>query len=111
MEIFFTKQNKNLLIKIEGEIDHHNAAKLRETLDEKIRTSKALNLIFDLSGVSFMDSSGIGMVIGRYKTAKAYGGKVILASVPENIDRILSLSGVYTIIERYKTTKDALMHI
>lgn len=87
---------------LSGEIDHHSAADMRLEIDEWIRRDKPKILVLDFSEVTFMDSSGIGLIMGRYKLMGILGGSVRVVNVSDRIDRILRLSGVSAIatIER-----------
>ena len=73
------KNGKNaLIVYLSGEVDQYAAAALKERIDIEIENSTARNLIFELSDVSLMDSSGIGLVVGRYKIINSLGGKVLI---------------------------------
>jgi len=102
---FVIKKN-TLIVKIVGELDHHSAGELREQLDSKIITEGISNLVFDLSDLVFMDSSGIGVIIGRYKLIKSLGGEVYIVSTSKNVDKLLSLSGIPDIIKVTKTYEE-----
>lgn len=98
---------KALYIELEGEIDHHNAQGLREKIDMAFDPTGCKQMIFDFSGVTFMDSSGIGMIIGRYKNVKKRGGNVAVVGMSPEIGRIFQISGLAKIIDSYKTVKEA----
>lgn len=98
MESEFLKNDKLLLIKITEEIDHHSTEKIRRMADNEITKYMPRKVLFDLDKVSFMDSSGIGMIIGRYKTASMLGGKVELTNVQPSVRKIFEMSGVLKII-------------
>lgn len=106
------KQFKNILsIEISGEIDHHCAEEIREYVDSQFRQTNCIHMIFDFSNVSFMDSSGIGMLIGRYKNAGMRGGKLIVCSINESLKRIFKISGLYKILIIENDMKDSLKYI
>ena len=94
--------------RMHGELDHHTADYVRTTLDEHLSSEARPQLIFQFAGVSFMDSSGIGVVIGRYKQVHARGGQVVLCEVSPSVARIMEMSGIYKIIQSYETEQDAL---
>lgn len=96
----FEKSRDRLTVRLDGELDHHNADHLRLELDKLIRDPKIHRLVFDLSGVSFMDSSGIGLIIGRYKILSRRGGSVAVAKAVPRVDRIFEMAGLYQIIEK-----------
>ena len=87
-------KNDILTVKLKGEIDHNSAAKLRTAIDSQINALRPKLLELDFSKVGFMDSSGIGLIMGRYRSMGLIGGKIKVINVPENIDRIISLSGI-----------------
>ncbi len=79
---------------LEGEIDHHNACFIREEIDNAIMALKPNVLNLDFDSVSFMDSSGIGLVMGRYRTLSLYGGKLIVSNLSPQFYKIMKLSGL-----------------
>ncbi|MBE7012331.1 MAG: anti-sigma F factor antagonist [Ruminococcaceae bacterium] len=87
-----------LIAKISGEIDHHTTNHLREVLDRELIEKSIKNLILDFNEVSFMDSSGIGVIVGRYKKIDALGGKMMIIRTSEQVDKILELSGIKKIL-------------
>jgi len=102
-----TQKDRTLYIQIEGEIDHHSANSLRERIDMAFEPTDCRRIIFDFSGVTFMDSSGIGMIIGRYKNVKKRGGTVTIAGMVPEIGRIFQISGLAKIIDSYGTVAEA----
>ena len=103
----FEKRGKTLYITLEGEIDHHSAVGLREKIDAAFEPTDCLKIIFDFKGVTFMDSSGIGMIIGRYKNANKRGGTVAIAGMSQEVGRIFQISGLAKIITSYASVEDA----
>ncbi|MDF2538334.1 MAG: hypothetical protein K0S76_1355 [Herbinix sp.] len=99
---------KCLVIRLNEELDHHNAIRIRDKADKLIERNHVKHVIFDFSGASFMDSAGIGVVMGRYKKVIFIGGKAAVANVNGTVDRIFRLSGLYKIIEKYDTVEGAL---
>lgn len=98
MEINYMKKDKLLMVEITEEIDHHIADKLRRKIDNEITRYMPRKTIFDFNRVSFMDSAGIGMIIGRYKMMKLIGGEMEIKNVSESVKRILEMSGIMRII-------------
>ena len=74
---------------IEGDIDHHTAKEIRETIDEYIEKYSPLFLKLDFSEVRFMDSSGIGLIMGRYKLMTSLRGKLKVVNIPKNLERMI----------------------
>ncbi len=91
-----------------GELDHHSAGKLREEIDEAMTAFHCRHLIFDLKCVTFMDSSGIGVVFGRYKKISKKGGKLYLAGCSEYVEKILHMAGIFTIAEKKDNVEEAV---
>ncbi len=104
----FEISQRCLIIRLNGELDHHNAIFVREKADKLIDRNHIKHIVFDFSGAVFMDSAGIGVIMGRYKKVIFIGGKIAVASVGATIDRIFKLSGLYKIIEKYDTVEAAL---
>lgn len=95
----FTEQNGDLTVYLEGEIDHHTAKALREAADEALMRRRPRTLVLDFSGVTFMDSSGVGLVMGRYKKAEALGCRITVQGMRAREARILALSGLPQLVE------------
>lgn len=88
-------QGDKLSVLLTGEIDHHSAGKMRDEIDTAIEHHRPACLVMDFGGVSFMDSSGIGLVMGRYKLMKTIGGSVCVINTPKALRRVMKLSGLY----------------
>ncbi len=82
---------------IEGDIDHHSAAKIREAIDIAIAKEKPKILKLDFGGVSFMDSSGIGRIMGVFKLFTSRNGKLKVINIPKNLERMIKLSGLISL--------------
>ena len=87
-------KNNVLTAYIEGELDHNAAARLRNRIHGATESLKPRLLCLDFSGVSFMDSSGIGLVLGRYRHMKLLGGSLKVVNIPENMYKLFALSGL-----------------
>ncbi|MBQ8828333.1 MAG: anti-sigma factor antagonist [Clostridia bacterium] len=123
MEITISRADNILIIKITGELDHHCADSVRQRIDRELMKIQTRYVIFDFSELSFMDSSGIGMLMGRYKTVKHLGGRagIVLGSsaehdrygmpMPSSIERILDMSGVFKCMQRYDDIYSAVVQI
>ncbi|MBR5809718.1 MAG: anti-sigma factor antagonist [Clostridia bacterium] len=99
MEVTLIGEKRALLVKVKDELDHHMAEKIKAEVDDKMRSTNAVNVIFDFSGLSFMDSSGLGVIMGRYKKARTLGGKVVVFGVNAGVLRIMEMSGLSKIIK------------
>ncbi|MFW5649494.1 MAG: anti-sigma F factor antagonist [Candidatus Alkaliphilus sp. MAG34] len=108
MQLQYEVVGNTLIVKFNGELDHHVAKDIRTEIDETINRRKTRNLILDLNNMSFMDSSGVGVIIGRYKRIKELGGKVSVIHVTAQIDKIFTLAGLYNIVGKHKDKNKAL---
>lgn len=99
MDIRLEVIGTTLVAKLSGEIDHHTAPMLRNTIDREMNLCHIVNLVLDFDDVTFMDSSGIGVIAGRYKEIQARGGKVMIIRVKPQVDKILEISGLKKILD------------
>ena len=88
-----------LCVRLPEEIDHHKSAYICENADKLILGEKVNNVVFDFEDTRFMDSSGIGIIMGRYKKIACFGGKVFVIHADRQIKRILHMSGLNKVIE------------
>lgn len=108
----FEIKDRTLIIHMKEDLDHHNALYIREYADKKMVTKNVQNIIFDFSQVNFMDSSGIGVILGRYKKLRLLGsGRVVVTGVCSCVNRILTMSGLYGIVDQYPDITDAFTHL
>jgi len=98
VEIEYLNRDKSLLLKITEEIDHHAVEKLRRKADLEIEKHIPRKVIFDFTNVTFMDSAGIGLLLGRYKNITSLGGSLEVINASETVNKILIMSGVNKII-------------
>ncbi len=81
-------------VALSGEIDHHTAAAIRQEVDERAEKTKPAVLTLDFADVSFMDSSGIGLIMGRYKLIRALGGQLQVTGASGSMAKIMRLAGL-----------------
>ena len=96
----YEKGLRSVKAALQGELDHQSAARVRQELDELIADEGITTLTLDVSGLTFMDSSGIGVILGRYRLMQKRGGRVRLVGGNPRVDRILEVAGINTIVER-----------
>lgn len=108
MNFSYEIKNRNIIVTLGEEIDHHNAEEIRKKVDKLIELNNIKILIFDFSCTQFMDSSGIGVIMGRYKNIKSMGGEVGLVNVNDHINRVLKLSGIYRLVKNYSNPSEAI---
>ncbi|MGO1529343.1 MAG: anti-sigma F factor antagonist [Senegalia sp. (in: firmicutes)] len=111
MNINFTNNKNTLFVDVNGELDHHNAKKIREKIDALFSQVGYKNISINLKGLNFMDSSGIGLIMGRYKLTNELGGKLFLTNVNPRVSKILEMSGIYKLVEVYDTEDEVLEHL
>ena len=99
MDITTLVKDDKMIIYLSGEIDHHASREIRDGVDRLIVTHRPSAFILDLSGVNFMDSSGLGLVLGRYRKVKDLGGDMFIANASERTMKILKMAGVDKIIK------------
>lgn len=97
-----------LIVELGSDLDHHVSVRIKERSDRIIQAENIRHIIFDFSKSNFMDSSGIGVIMGRYKQVKFVGGSLAVTGITPPVDRILKISGLYKIIDKYETIKDAM---
>ena len=97
-----------MVIKLKNDLDHHCAQFVRERSDLLIDKRNIRYIIFDFENSNFMDSSGIGVIMGRYRRVSVSGGKIAVTHVNSAVDRIFRLSGLYKIITIFASNQAAI---
>ncbi len=108
MNFSMARSGRTLIVYIAGELDNHVADEVRVRIDAEIMKPPTRDILFDFDGLTFMDSSGIGMIMGRYKKIKALGGKAWIICDNPNASKILEMSGVFRLIHRCSDIHDAV---
>lgn len=103
--------HKNLVLPVGTELDHHEALKLRRFSDEQFRRCRAKNIILDFKNTHFMDSAGVGMIIGRYKEVDLIGGKIAIININDNIRKLIMISGLHKLVYIYENLEEALAQV
>ena len=98
MESKFYDKDKLLVFKIKEEIDDCSVQKIRRRADYEIERYMPRKVIFDFDSVTFMDSAGIGLIIGRYKFTNMLGGKLEVANLTQSVKKIFEMSGILKLI-------------
>ena len=137
MEIIYEMTGDTLTAQLMGELDHHAAAKVRGDIDDTMDRYGAMNLIFDFSRVTFMDSAGIGVVLGRYKRLQtggesdakcsgvrarglsaggedddgSVGGRVVITGCSQKIHTILHMAGIFSLMKYTETKEEAVAYL
>lgn len=97
-----------LIVRLSGELDHHTAAEARKRMEAELSKGIYAHMILNLSELTFMDSSGLGVVLGRYRQISEQGGKLFLCSVHPSIHRLFELSGMFKILSLHDNEHAAL---
>lgn len=111
MNLTYQIKHRTMVVKLAKEIDHHHAEEIRTKLDQLIDMHRIKVLIFDFSDTIFMDSSGIGVIMGRYNKMKQNNGGVGLIHVNEQIQKLLKLSGIYRLVRNYSDVEEAIKQL
>ncbi len=111
MEIIYEMRGKILIAELYGEMDHHASEKIRKDIDEMMQTYGAKHLIFDFERVNFMDSAGIGIILGRYRKLEPEGGRVLIVRCSQKIRTIMHMAGVFTVAGYMETVAEAVAYL
>lgn len=108
MYLEFENNSDILIVHMKGELDHHSSEEVRNIIDDRLDRESIIKLIMDFSEVIFMDSSGIGVVIGRYKKLSSKNGSICITNVRDTVKRVFELSGMFKIINIYDNVEKAI---
>ncbi|CAH0118642.1 MULTISPECIES: anti-sigma F factor antagonist [unclassified Paenibacillus] len=108
LQVELEHQRDVLIVRLRGELDHHTADAVRAKIDESIYRGQTNHLVLSLKDLLFMDSSGIGVILGRYKLIQSKGGKMAVCDVNPSVHRLLELSGLFKILAQYDNERMAL---
>ncbi|MFC2948257.1 anti-sigma F factor antagonist [Virgibacillus sediminis] len=95
--LFEVKQDV-LIVRLSGELDHHEAEALRSEWKDRLYENTVKHVILNLEDVTFMDSSGLGVVLGRYKEVLQLGGEMVVCSISPPVKRLFEMSGMFKIV-------------
>jgi stage II sporulation protein AA (anti-sigma F factor antagonist) len=104
-------KQKVLCIRLSGELDHHTADELRRKAVNSIERHDIRHIVLNLEHVSFMDSSGLGVILGRYKQIKQVNGEMVVCAISPPIQRLFDMSGLFKIIRLEPTEENALQRL
>lgn len=111
MILKFETIDGKLIVDLIGELDHHSAEEVRNKIDDILDMKNITKVVMNFSGVSFMDSSGIGVVIGRYKKLLMKNGKLCITNLKPSVKRVFELSGLFKIIDSYDSLEQGIKSI
>lgn len=107
----FEKVQNVLVVYLTGELDHHSAEEVRVKIDDEIDRNRIDKVVLDFSEVSFMDSSGIGVVVGRLRKLSSRDGNMCIAELNNRIYKVFELSGLFKVIKSYNSLREALNNV
>ncbi|OEH93591.1 anti-sigma F factor antagonist [Bacillus solimangrovi] len=99
LSIELETKNDVLLVRLQGELDHHTSEQLREEIQAVLEERKIQHLILNMESLTFMDSSGLGVILGRYKQIQSQGGRMLVCSISPSVQRLFEMSGIFKIIQ------------
>lgn len=108
LQIEIEQGRRALIVRLSGELDHHTAEVVKVRMEEAIGKGDATHVILSLENLDFMDSSGLGVILGRYKLITAKGGKMIVCGVKPSVHRLFEMSGLYKILALEETERQAV---
>ncbi|WP_108672319.1 anti-sigma F factor antagonist [Peribacillus acanthi] len=97
-----------LCIRLKGELDHHTAEELKDKASSAIEKHGIKHIILNLDELSFMDSSGLGVILGRYKQIKQNHGEMVVCAISPAVKRLFDMSGLFKIIKQEPSEENAL---
>ncbi|MDF2700650.1 MAG: spoIIAA [Haloplasmataceae bacterium] len=107
LSVHFFLKSDTLFIRLSGELDHHSSSQLRERINTLMEQYEIKNIVFNFKNLSFMDSSGIGVMLGRYNQVKKNKGLLLACDLNGSIEKIIKLSGLYKILVITKDEEQA----
>lgn len=97
-----------MIVHLKGEVDHHTSQMVKIQIENSLQRTPIKKILFNFKNVTFMDSSGVGMIIGRYKELQRVGGSVGVSGLNAQIKKIFEMSGLFSIIQCYSDEKEAI---
>ncbi|WP_164218167.1 anti-sigma F factor antagonist [Virgibacillus sp. YIM 98842] len=107
----FAMKGNVLVVRLSGELDHHETEGLRSEWKKMMETKDVKHVLLNLEAVTFMDSSGLGVILGRYKEVLQLGGEMVVCSISPPIKRLFEMSGMFKIIRLEKNEAFALVSL
>ena len=102
-QVIYEMRGEVLLIRVGGEIDHHSAVTVRTGIDARLREERPRRVMLELSAVDFMDSSGLGLIMGRFALVKQYGGTLAVLDPSPAVLKIIKLAGMERMVSILRT--------
>lgn len=111
LAIHMEAKNRVLLIRLKGELDHHTAQQLRQQAEQSMEQYQIQHIVLNLAELQFMDSSGLGVILGRYKQVQKNEGEMIICAISPAVKRLFEMSGLYKILKVAHSEQNALQSL
>lgn len=111
LDIHLEIKQEVLCIRLKGELDHHTAESLRSVVSESIEKNNIRHIVLNLEQLTFMDSSGLGVILGRYKQIKQRNGEMVVCAISPYVKRLFDMSGLFKIIRLEQSEEFALKRL
>lgn len=111
LNIHLEQKDSVLLIRLEGELDHHTAELLRKQVEQQFAKKGLKHIVLNLEHLTFMDSSGLGVILGRYKQVKQLGGEMVVCAISPDVKRLFEMSGLFKIVRLEENEQFALQKL
>jgi len=108
LQVELEQQRNVLIVRLRGELDHHTADIVRFKMEDAILRGRCDHVVLSLKDLQFMDSSGLGVILGRYKLIKSRGGKMVVCDTQPSVKRLFELSGLFKILSFYDNERTAV---
>jgi stage II sporulation protein AA (anti-sigma F factor antagonist) len=108
LSIHLTSNQRVLIVRLTGDLDHHTASDVRNRIEAELVKDIHTHLVLNLENLQFMDSSGLGVILGRYKQMSSKGGKMYLCSVQPSVFKLMEMSGLFQILPTYQDECSAI---
>ncbi|PRX73842.1 SpoIIAA-like anti-anti-sigma regulatory factor [Cohnella sp. SGD-V74] len=108
LQVELEQQRNVLIVRLRGELDHHTADIVRYKMEDAILRGRCDHVVLSLKDLQFMDSSGLGVILGRYKLIKGRGGKMVVCDTQPSVKRLFELSGLFKILSFYDSERSAV---
>lgn len=108
MDVEYKMVRNTLVVRVKGELDMLISDKMRQEIDRRLEENSIKNLIFNLEKVTFIDSSGLGVIIGRYKKVSANNGRMFIVGAKNPVEKILQFSGINRLVPIYRSEQDII---
>ncbi|WJH34251.1 anti-sigma F factor antagonist [Paenibacillus aurantius] len=108
LQMELEQKRKTLIVRLKGELDHHTAETVKMGMEEAIEKGAVSHVILSLKDLSFMDSSGLGVILGRYKLITGRGGKMVVCDVNPSVYRLFEMSGLFKIVSIQENERQAI---